>query len=84
MPDAHESLWKHMEQETPDELICFQPHFFESVVVLTISIFKSDLVLFCVDDAMVGDSNTVGKTFALPFTYKKVPVSCPKINNYLL
>ncbi len=60
MPDAHESLWKHMEQETPDELICFQPHFFESVVVLTISIFKSDLVLFCVDDAMIGDSNTVG------------------------
>ena len=58
--DAHEIIGQDVEQESPDELICFKGHDFDFGIVLSISIFEGDLALFDVDNTVIGNGHTVG------------------------
>ena len=54
VPYAHESIWKDMEQKTPDELVCFKCHEFPRVIVFAIFVGECDPAVVDVDDAVVG------------------------------
>ena len=60
MPDAHETLWKQMQQEAAQEFIVRQTGEFLFVVMSRIAPAKGHLAIGKGNQAMVGDSHAMG------------------------
>jgi hypothetical protein len=60
MADAHETLRKDVQQETPQELVDRQGSELLLIVVRGIAPAKSNLVILERDQAMVGDGHAMG------------------------
>ncbi len=60
MANAYESRGEDMEEETADELVAGQGHGFDAIGVSVITPTETDLALGEVDEAVVGQCDTVG------------------------
>lgn len=60
MTDAHKAFWQNMEQEATDELLGVEGLGFEPILVFSIPISEGDLTVFGAEDAVVGDSYSMG------------------------
>ena len=59
MPDLHEAIRENMEQESSDELMSSDGHYFPFAVVSVILPFEEYLCVLHLDDPVVGNGNTV-------------------------
>ena len=58
--DAHEAVGQHMEEEATDELLGVERLGFQPIFVFSIPISEGDLTVFRAQDAVVGDSYSMG------------------------
>ena len=60
--NAHETAWKHMQQETPDELIGTESHLPFLVSMRVILPAEGDFAIDETDEAMIGNRHPMGVT----------------------
>lgn len=59
MPNSHERIGKHMEQEPADKFLSIYSHLLTLITVSTISVPEGDETFFDFHDMMVSNSNSV-------------------------
>jgi len=57
---SHEAFWQNVKQEAADKFLGGESHGFEPIFVFSIPVSEGDLTVFHAEDAVVGDSYSVG------------------------
>ena len=57
---SHEAFWQNVKQEAVDKFLGGESHGFEPIFVFSIPVSEGDLTVFHAEDAVVGDSYSVG------------------------